>query len=264
MSCYSLPHLMLMLRRAAVLLLFFTVAHASTEPEEILLAAAANFTAPMTALVNNFETQTGHQIHTSFGSSGRFFAQINNGAPFQLFLSADQDKPARLEATGHTVPGSRFTYATGSLVLWSANNNLHIEGPEVLQQDNFNHLAFANPRLAPYGQAALEVLENLNLAEATRPRWVQGENIAQTFQFVSSGNAELGFVALSQVIAHSNNGWRVPTTLHRPIQQDAVLLLPGANCQACKEFLQYLRSPQATQIIQSFGYTTAPATEVSE
>ena len=233
--------------------------------EEVLLAAATNFSRPLGALVEQFEARSGHQVHVSYGSSGQFFAQISNGAPFQLFLSADQDKPARLEAAGLTVAGSRFTYAVGSLVLWSATEmeqqpqKLQESVAARLSQDDFQHLALANPRLAPYGQAAVEVLESLGLVAATRGKWVHGENIAQTYQFVSSGNADLGFVALSQVMTHGaitrGRAWRVPADLHRSIRQDAVLLLSGQECGACREFMQYLQSTEAKQLIRGFGYT---------
>ena len=233
----------------------------------ILLAAASNFSGPMAELTARFEAAGGSRITASYGSSGRFFAQIANGAPFQLFFSADQDKPARLEAAGLTVAGSRFTYGVGSLLLWSADARLQrtLEGgniAEVLRGGDYRHLALANPRLAPYGQAALQTLQNLGLAAATRPRWVLGENIAQTYQFVSSGNAQLGFVALSQVQAQvraqagdGGGGWPVPPRLHGPIRQDAVRLLPGRDCRDCIQFMQYLRSPEARRIIHSFGYS---------
>lgn len=252
-------------------------ASTSSKAEEVLVATASNFSGPMGALVEEFEARSGHSLQVSYGSSGRFFAQISNGAPFQLFLSADQDKPARLEAVGLVVPGSRFTYAVGSLVLWSATEHDPAHVPEQqtehdpepqpqqlaarLSQGDYSHLALANPRLAPYGHAAQEVLASLGLTAATRSKWVQGENIAQTYQFVSSGNADLGFVALSQVSQAMSDGkivsgrvWRVPADLHSPIRQDAVLLLSGQDCKACREFMQYLQSAEAQQLIRSFGY----------
>ncbi len=225
--------------------------------EEILVAVASNFTAPMNALVTEFEAQTDHEVQLAFGSSGRFYAQIINGAPYQVFLSADQDKPRQLEQAGITVADSIFTYATGALVLWSADAALIQNGFEVLESD-FRRLSIANPELAPYGRAAVQVLESLGILEATRTRWVQGENIAQAFQFVELQNAELGFVALSQVSEQGElvrgSGWIVPADLHEPIRQDAALLQAGSACQACKELLNFLTSPDAAKILESYGY----------
>ena len=233
----------------------------------MLVAAAANFSAPLAVLVEGFEGRSGHRVLVSYGASGRLFAQISNGAPFQVFLSADQDKPARLEAAGMTVGGSRFTYAVGSLVLWSRDEGLPSARSQEglarrLRRDDYRRLALANPRLAPYGKAAVEVLENLGLVGVTRGRWVRGENIAQTYQFVSSGNAELGFVALSQVMEGGEitrgGGWVVPSHLHGPIRQDGVLLRRGEGCEACREFIDYLRSVEGRRIIGAFGYGTEP------
>lgn len=243
-------------RRMTLLLAVFTAQ--GVVAEEILIAVASNFTAPMTELARRFEQATGHEVELAFGSSGRFYAQISNGAPFQIFFSADQDKPLRLEANGLAVPGTRFTYALGSLVLWTADQARVVAGPESLATGDFRRLALANPRLAPYGQAAVEVLEALNLVAATRAKWVQGENIAQTFQFVSTGNAELGLVALSQVAEEgrisTGSGWVVPRDLHAPIRQDAVLLQSAARCRACRDFLAFLRGAQARSITTTYGY----------
>ena len=238
-------------------LLLDTVFAVPCQPEDILVAVASNFTAPMNQLVEEFEAATGHEVQLTFGSSGRFYAQISNGAPFQLFLSADEEKPRQLEVAGLTVTASRFTYAIGSLVLWSADPNFANSGPDSLD-GNYRRLAMANPDLAPYGKASIEVLESLGKLDATRPRWVQGENIAQTYQFVVTGNAELGFVALSQVFENGNikegSGWIVPADLHSPIRQQAVLLSNGAACNACAEFFNYLKSSDAARIIQTHGY----------
>ncbi|MEX2468610.1 MAG: molybdate ABC transporter substrate-binding protein [Pseudohongiellaceae bacterium] len=243
-------------RRLALLFAALVVQGAAAE--EILIAAASNFAAPMTELVQRFEQDTGHEVELAFGSSGRFYAQISNGAPFQVFFSADQDKPAQLEADGLAVPGTRFTYALGSLVLWTADSARAVVGPESLTSVDYRRLALANPRLAPYGQAAVQVLEALDLDTATRAKWVQGENIAQTFQFVSTGNAELGFVAMSQVAEDgrisSGSGWIVPQDLHSPIRQDVVLLQNAAGCRACRDFLAFARGAQARAIITSYGY----------
>lgn len=226
--------------------------------DEILVAVASNFTAPMTELAQRFEAQTGHTVQLAFGSSGRFFAQISNGAPYQVFLSADQDKPRRLEETGLAVSGSRFTYAIGRLALWSADAGRVLKGPEALSAE-FNRLALANPRLAPYGQAAVQVLERLGMRDATESRWVQGENIAQAFQFVQSGNAELGFIAMSQIMhdggVENGNAWVVPQDLYSPIRQDAVLMQQAQSCQACIELLTFMNSVSSWQLIKSYGYT---------
>lgn len=226
--------------------------------EEINVAVASNFTSAMRDIVTDFEAETGHKVSLSFGSSGKFFAQISHGAPFQAFLSADQAKPAKLEEAGFTVPGSRFTYAMGKLALWSKDDRL-IDGSEsVLKQGKFNKIALANPKLAPYGIAALETLKNLHLDASTAEKWVKGENIAQTFQFVDTGNAELGFVALSQVLEKgeikSGSVWQVPTELHNPIKQDAVLLKYGRESNAARQLLDFMRSDKARAIIESYGY----------
>ena len=230
----------------------------SVQAEEILIAVASNFSAPMAEIIGHFEAATGNKVNMSVGASGRFFAQISNGAPFQLFFSADQDKPQRLEEAGLTVPGSRFTYAIGRLVLWSADEELLEENTEVLYTDKFQRLALANPRLAPYGQAAVEVLQELNLVERTQSRWVMGENIAQTYQFVESGNADLGFVALSQVSGAQGfikgSGWILPGNLYAALRQDAVILRPGQDCQACQQFMVFMQTLQVRQVIENYGY----------
>ncbi|MCX2779721.1 molybdate ABC transporter substrate-binding protein [Microbulbifer thermotolerans] len=221
------------------------------------VAVASNFTPAMKEIAAEFEKSTGHRVILSFGSSGKFYAQIKNGAPFQLFFSADTAKPEALEREGFTVPGSRFTYAIGGLVLWSASSDLLSDGISVLREGTYNRLALANSKLAPYGVAAEEVLHNLGLQKSTQAKWVRGENIAQTYQFVASGNAELGFVALSQVM---HNGridtgatWIVPSHLYHPIRQDAVLL-SGSNSAAAAAFLRFVRGDKARAIIRSYGY----------
>jgi molybdate transport system substrate-binding protein len=193
-----------------------------------------------------------------FGSSGRFFTQINNGAPFHVFLSADQEKPVALKKAGLVVEESRFTYALGKLVLWSFQSNLVDSSGQVLKQNNFRRLAIANPRLAPYGIAAMEVLENLGLASGIQGKIIQGENIAQAYQFVRTGNVELGLVAFSQVHQQdrigSGSSWIIPASLYNPIRQDAVLLRRGANNQAAIAFLKFIRSEPGRAIIESSGY----------
>jgi len=228
--------------------------------DEISVAVAANFTAAMNDVARGFEQASGHKLKLSFGSSGKIFAQIQNGAPYQVFLSADQDKPQALEQAGQVVPGSRFTYAIGALVLWSGKPDFIDAEHTRLTHLEFNKLALANPRVAPYGAAAVEVLEALRLRQGSQAKWVQGENIAQTYQFVASGNADLGFVALSQVMVQgkisTGSSWIVPAELYSPIRQDAVLLRRAKDNTAAKALLAYLRSDAARTIIHSYGYQT--------
>lgn len=230
----------------------------SAQAAEVNVAVAANFTAPMNAIAAEFARDTGHQAKLSFGSSGKFYAQIRNGAPFHAFLSADDETPARLEQEGLTVAGSRFTYAIGTLVLWSAQGGVVDAKGDVLRTGRFNKLAIANPRFAPYGRAAVEVLTGMGLLDSLTPRFVQGENIAQTWQFVSTGNAELGFVALSQVMRDGRisggSAWIVPSKLHTPIRQDAVILAVGKGNVAAAALMSYLKGDKAKAIMQSYGY----------
>jgi molybdate transport system substrate-binding protein len=230
----------------------------SLRAADVQVAVAANFTAPMRAIAAAFEQDTGHKALLAFGSSGKFYAQIRNGAPFQVFLSADDEKPARLEQAGMAVAGTRFTYAIGQLALWSAKAGYVDNKGEVLKQGAYAHLAIANPKLAPYGAAAIEVLKNLGLLETVQPRLVQGENIAQTYQFVASGNAELGFVALSQVTRDGKltqgSAWIVPAHLHAPIRQDAVILANGKDNAAASALMAYLKSDKAKAVIRAYGY----------
>jgi molybdate transport system substrate-binding protein len=225
---------------------------------DVHVAVAANFTAPMKQIAAEFEKETGHKVVLSFGASGKFYAQIKNGAPFQLFLSADDEKPAQLVKDGLAVSNSRFTYAIGTLVLWSAKPGFVDAKGEVLSKGSFNKIAIASPRLAPYGTAAIELLTKRGLLAAITPKFVQGENISQTFQFVSTGNAELGFIALSQVMKDgkitSGSAWVVPGALHSPIRQDAVLLAVGKDNAAAKALLDYVKSDKAKKIIRSYGY----------
>ncbi len=233
---------------------FIGVAHA----DEVQVAVAANFTAPAKLIAAGFEQETGHKAQLAFGATGKFYAQIRNGAPFEVLLAADEETPARLEQEGAAVAGSRFTYATGRLVLWSAKSRYVDDKGEVLTKDGFKHLSIANPKLAPYGAAALEVLTALKLLDKVRPRFVTAENIAQAYQFVASGNAELGFVALSQVLKNGKPGagsaWIVPANLHQPIKQDAVILDKGRGKPAAVAWLKYLKGDKAKAVIRSFGY----------
>ena len=225
---------------------------------DVHVAVAANFTAPIKQIAAGFEKETGHKVVLSFGASGKFYAQIKNGAPFQLFLSADDEKPAQLVKDGLAVANSRFTYAIGTLVLWSAKPGFVDAKGEVLSKGTFNKIAIANPKLAPYGVAATELLTKQGLLTTLTPKFVQGENISQTFQFVSTGNAELGFVALSQVMKEgkvaTGSAWIVPGSMHSPIRQDAVLLATGKDNAAARALLEYLKSAKAKIIIRSYGY----------
>ncbi|UIP87006.1 molybdate ABC transporter substrate-binding protein [Pseudomonas phenolilytica] len=226
--------------------------------DEVRVAVAANFTAPMQKIAEAFARDTGHRAVLAFGATGKFYAQINNGAPFDVLLAADEQTPQRLEDEGQGVTGSRFTYAVGSLVLWSAREGYVDPQGRVLADGDFRHLALANPKTAPYGAAALQTLEKLGLRERLQPRFVQGENIAQTHQFVASGNAELGFIALSQVIEDGRiargSAWRVPADQHQPIRQDALLLQRGEHNPAARALLDYLRSASAVALIRAYGY----------
>ena len=226
--------------------------------DEVQVAVAANFTAPIQAIAKDFEKDTGHKLVASFGATGQFYAQINNGAPFEVFLAADDSTPAKLEQEKQTVEGSRFTYAIGTLALWSAKPGYVDAQGEVLKKNDYKHLSIANPKTAPYGLAATQVLAKLNLTEATKGKLVEGQNITQAFQFVSTGNAELGFVALSQIYkdgkVENGSAWIVPSSLHDPIRQDAVILNKGKDNPAAKAFIDYLKGPKATAVIKSYGY----------
>lgn len=225
---------------------------------DVSVAVAANFTAPMQKLAQVFAQRTGHTAVLSFGSTGKLYAQIRNGAPFQVLLSADDTTPGRLEAQGQAVPGTRFTYAVGKLVLWSGQPGLVDAQAAVLKSGNFPRLALAEPKLAPYGAAAAAALKALGLLETLTPRLVYGENIAQAYQFVATGNAPLGFVALSQVFADGRltggSAWVVPSSLYKPIRQEAVLLTAGKDQPGTRELLQFLRSDEARALIRAYGY----------
>jgi molybdate transport system substrate-binding protein len=222
---------------------------------ETKVAVAANFTEAAREIAARFKARTGHDATLSFGSSGQFYAQIANGAPYEVFLSADVERPRKAEAEGLAVPGSRFTYATGRLVLFSGTPGLVDPKGAVLAKGGFDKLAIADPKAAPYGQAAIETLTRLKLHDALRPRIVTGASITQTFQYVQTGAAELGFVALSQVIDEKGGSrWLVPSTDHAPIQQQAVLLKTGQNSAAAKAFVAFLKSGEAKAIIRRYGY----------
>lgn len=218
------------------------------------MAVAANFAVPMQRIAAAFEAQTGHRAKLSVGATRAFETQVRNGAPFAVLLAADDETPARLEKDGFAVAGSRFTYATGRLVLWSANTRLVDAGGDVLKTANFERLAIANPRLAPYGRAAVETMQRLGVYERWQPRIVQGESIGQAYQFVATGNAQAGFVALSQVVDAKGSRWVVPDDLHEPIRQDAVLLAKGKDDEAARALLAFLKGEKARGIIRAYGY----------
>lgn len=234
--------------------LCLSVAHA----DEVQVAVAANFTAPIQAIAADFEKDTGHKLVASYGATGQFYTQIKNGAPFEVFLAADDTTPAKLEKEGDTVAGSRFTYAVGTLALWSAKDGYVDAKGEVLKANQYQHLSIANPKAAPYGLAATQVLAKLKLTEATQAKIVEGQNISQAYQFVSTGNAELGFVALSQIYKDgkvtSGSAWIVPNDLYSPIKQDAVVLTKGKGNPAAKALMEYLKGPKAAAVIKSYGY----------
>jgi molybdate transport system substrate-binding protein len=223
-----------------------------------LVAVAANFSKPMTEIAAEFEKATGHSAKLSFGSTGKFVSQLEHGGPFEVLLSADEKAPQRLVESGLAVANSQFTYAIGRLVLWSAKKGYVDDQGKILTTGGFKHIALADPKLAPYGVAAVEVLKKLGLFNKLQPLFVQGENIAQTFQFVSTGNAPLGFIALSQVIDNGKitkgSGWIIPSEDYSPIRQDAVLMKKGAENPAATALLDYLKSAPALAIIEKFGY----------
>ena len=249
---------MLQIFKSVVVTLVFGLV-ASARADEVQVAVAANFAAPMQKIAAAFEQASGHKALVSTGATGKFYAQIRNGAPFEVLLAADDETPARLEKEGNGVAGSRFTYAIGKLVLWSGKTGMVDEQGAVLKQGQFSHLALANPKLAPYGQAAVETLKALGIHDGLAPKLVMGENIAQTHQFVSTGNAELGFVAMSQVFDNGRlkNGsvWVVPPKWYTPIRQDAVLLEKGKTSPAAAALVQFLKSDAAKAIITAAGYS---------
>jgi molybdate transport system substrate-binding protein len=239
-------------------LAFAALSASSAFADEVQVAVAANFTAPIQAIAKDFEKDTGHKLVASFGATGQFYTQIKNGAPFEVFLAADDTTPAKLESENEIVKGSRFTYAVGTLALWSAKEGYVDDKGEVLKKNEYQHLSIANPKAAPYGLAATQVLDKLGLTDATKPKIVEGQSIAQAYQFVQTGNAELGFVALSQVFKDGKltggSAWIVPANLHEPIKQDAVILNKGKDNAAAKALMEYLKGPKAAAVIKSFGY----------
>jgi molybdate transport system substrate-binding protein len=226
--------------------------------DEVQVAVAANFAAPMKDIAAKFEQDTGHKVLSTVGSTGKFYAQIKNGAPFEILLAADDETPAKLEKEGAAVPNTRFTYAIGKLVLWSAQPDVVDDKGEVLRRANFEHLSIANPKLAPYGAAAVETMRKLNVYDKLEPKLVVGESIAQAQQFAASGSAQLGFVAMSQVFEagklKSGSAWVVPGSLYTPIRQDAVALEKGKGKPAVEALLKYMKGEKAKAVIRSYGY----------
>ena len=250
-------------RRGLVQVLLATVIAAAgsasqAQAGEVNVAVAANFTAPMKQIAAEFERDTGHKASLSFGSTGKFYAQIREGAPFEVFLAADDTTPARIEKEGAAVVDSRFTYAIGKLVLWSKQSGLVDSEGAVLKSAHIERIAVADPKLAPYGAAAVQAMQKLGVYAGLQTRVVQGENIGQTYQFVATGNAPLGFVALSQVFADGKikegSAWVVPADLYSAIRQDAVLLAKGKDNTTAQALIAYLKSPKAQAVIRSFGY----------
>jgi molybdate transport system substrate-binding protein len=234
------------------------LAHGTALAAQAQVAVAANFAEPMKAIAAVLEKSTGHTLKISTGASGAFYTQIRNGAPFDVFLSADNERPEMLEKDGLVQPGTRFTYATGKLVLWSAKA-ARVDGQgAVLKAADLGKVAYANPKTAPYGAAAMQVFDRLGLKDTITPRLVQGESIGQTFNFVKTGNADVGFVAMSQVLQggklKEGSMWVIPQAHYDPIRQDAVLLKRGAENEAAKELLKLLQSPNIKDLIRSYGY----------
>lgn len=249
-------HLTIGFRAALVALLVGLAATGSAVAAEIRVAVAANFIEPAKEIGALFAKATGHHAVFSSGATGQLLAQITQDAPFEVFLAADQATPQKSIDEGFAVAGTRFTYATGRLALFSKDPAL-VQGEATLREGRFSKLAIGNPATAPYGAAAVEAMKALGVYDALASRLVQGNNIAQAYQFVETGNAELGFVALSQIVRHTDGSrWLVPGSLHAPIAQDAVLLKRGADSAAARAFLAFLRGPEARVVLERFGYGT--------
>lgn len=246
--------------KCCLMILTLLIVSLNAQAETVLVAVASDFTKPMTEIVEVFNKATGHEASLAFGSSGKAFAQIQSGAPYEIYLSASEKYPIELEKSGYVVADSRFVYAVGKLVLWSAQPGYVDEQGNILKTGKFKHIALADPTHAPYGVVAEEVMKNLGVLDRLRPFFVMGENISQTYQFISTGNAELGFVGFAQIIdvktgkIGSGSGWIIPDTLHSPFRQSAVLLKKGANNQAALALMDFLKSPAALAIIQKYGF----------
>ncbi len=240
------------MRRALLMMVLATLPMTPAFAESVSVAAAANFTKVAEELAPLFKAETGHDVIYSFGATGQLYTQITQGAPFEVLLAADDERPGRAVAEGFGVEGTVFTYAVGALALYSTSLDLS-DGKAVLEAGDFDKVAIADPAAAPYGRAALEAIAALGLTDAIRPRLVTGESITQALQFVESGNAELGFVAASQVVGRAGV-WLVPAELYEPIRQDAVLLKVGQANPAARAFLDFLRSDAAVAVIEASGY----------
>jgi molybdate transport system substrate-binding protein len=236
-----------------------TALYPAARAEPILCAVAANFTPAARDIFERFEKRTGHGVAASFGSTGQLYAQIVNGAPFQVFMAADQTRPARLENQGLAVPGTRFTYAVGTLVLWSSQPGAINDGERTLRSSTWTWCAIANPRSAPYGAAAVQTLRALGLYETIRRRLVRGMNIAHAWQQVARGNAHIGFVALSQIALlpprDKGSHWAVPPELYPPLLQQAQLLRKGETSLGARLLLEFLRTKEIQAVIRAYGYT---------
>jgi len=240
--------------RVAGAVVVLCLAGANAFAAQTNVAVAANFTDAAKEIAAAFQKKTGHEAVLSFGSSGQFYTQITQDAPFQIFLSADNERPKKLVDDGLAVADSRFTYAIGKLVLWSKTPDL-VKGEETLRTASFAKLSICNPVAAPYGAAAVEAMKSLKVYDTLQPKFVEGANITQAFQFVQTGNAEVGFIALSQLTGNdSGSRWLVPQTLYSPILQDAVLLKKGASNEAATAFITFLKGPEARAIIEKYGY----------
>lgn len=233
--------------------------YSSAASAEAHVAVAANFSEPIKAIAAVLEKTTGHKLNITLGATGKLYAQITNGAPFDVLLAANADAPAQLENDGLTQASSRFTYATGKLVLWSADDGKVDAKGEVLKSGNFRKIAYASPKVAPYGRAAVQVMQKMGLTALLSPKLVQGESIGQTYHFIHTGNAELGFVALSQVLQggklKSGSMWVIPQAFYLPIRQDAVVLSRGAANPAAQALVELLKSPSIKDLIRSYGYS---------
>ena len=241
-----------------VLLAFFLLHVSDALAKELRIAVASNFLLPLKALSKNFRESTGHKVVVISGSTGKLYAQIKQGAPFDILLAADSIRPELLEKEGIGVPGSRFTYAVGRLVLWSKNSKLPLKNDlQVLNHKNFRYLAIANPKTAPYGKAAEQVLRKKGFWELIQNRLVRGENISQTFQFVMTGNADIGLIALSQLRKNQGLGFSmiVPQEWHDPIQQQGILLKRAKTNKTARLFLNFIKSNRIQKQIESFGYS---------
>jgi len=242
------------LARIALGIATWVLTSTSVPAAQTNVAVAANFTEAAKEIAAAFRAKTGHEAVLSFGASGQFYTQITQGAPFQVFLSADDARPKKLVDDGLAAAGSRFTFAIGKLVLWSKTPGL-VKGEETLKATSFAKLSICNPAAAPYGAAAVEAMKALKIYETLQPKLVEGATITQAYQFVETGNAELGFVALSQLTGtDTGSRWLVPQELYSPIRQDAVLLKSGASNEAATGFIAFLRGPEARAIIEKYGY----------